>query len=71
VVARGDVVEDEGEGAVGDAPPQLPPGGIPVARRRDIVLVPRQLVVATLREERRPLVLVVGVPDGVVCAPPE
>jgi hypothetical protein len=66
VVARGDVVEAEGEGPAKNAPPQLPCGGIPVGRRRVVALVQRQLMVAALREKRRPLVLVVGVLDGVI-----
>jgi hypothetical protein len=60
------VVEDPGEGAALDAPLQLPRGGVLVGRRRAIALVVRQLGIAALREERRSLVLVVGVPERVV-----
>jgi hypothetical protein len=56
VVACGDVVEDEGEGVGGDAPPHFPPGGILVGRRRVVALVLCQLMVVAVREERRPLV---------------
>jgi hypothetical protein len=39
VVTRGYVVEDGGEGAALEAPPELPRGGVPVGRRRAVALV--------------------------------
>jgi hypothetical protein len=65
VVARGNMVEDEGEGVAGDAPPHLPPGSVPVGRRRVVALILRQLEVAALCEEHRPLLVIVGIPYGI------
>jgi hypothetical protein len=65
-IARGDVVEDPAEGVALDAPPQLLRGGVLDGRRRAIALVVRQLRETALREECCPLVLVVGILEGIV-----